>query len=34
MDVFNIDGLYDYFNDRTAKIIKNKVLTECNKVYG
>jgi hypothetical protein len=26
--------LYDYFNNSTASIVKNKVLIEYNKVYG
>lgn len=34
VDVFNLDALYDYFNDSTAKTIKNEVLKEYNKVYG
>ena len=34
VDIFNIDGLYDYFNNSTASIVKNKVLIEYNKVYG
>lgn len=34
VDIFNIDALYEYFNNDTATDIKNKVIIEYNKVYG
>lgn len=34
VDIFNIDALFEYFNYSTAYDIKNRVLTEYNKVYG
>ena len=34
VDIFNIDALYEYFNNDTATDIKNQVIIEYNKVYG
>ena len=33
VDIFNIDALYEYFNNDTATHIKNQVIIEYNKVY-
>lgn len=34
VDLFNIDFIYEYFNNDTATDIKNKVIKLYNKVYG